>query len=172
MEMVRTGLIGEDEPVELLDGVLVKQMGKRSPHWVVKKLLLDAFSKMIPGGWYVDDQEPITLATSEPEPDVMIIRGAVRDCQAAHPSPPNVALVVEIADSTLTRDREWKRRIYREAAIPVYWIVNLIDRTIELYSAPASGDYQTLAIYKAGDNIPVLLDGKTVGEIDVGSVLP
>lgn len=53
--MVRTGLIGEDEPVELLDGVLVKQMGKRSPLRVVKKLLLDALSKMIPGGWYVDE---------------------------------------------------------------------------------------------------------------------
>lgn len=62
----------------------------------------------MPDGWYVDAQEPITLDDSEPEPDVVVVRGNTRDYLDRHPDPQDLALVVEVADSTLERDRTAK----------------------------------------------------------------
>jgi len=169
-ELVRLGIITEDDPVELLDGLLVKKMGKNPPHRIVKRLLVRALERIVPESWYVEEQEPITLSRSEPEPDVMIIRGDPRD-HLPHPTPPNIGLAVEIADSSLARDRAWKRRLYAKAGIPIYWIVNLADNTIESYHEPASGDYMETSIARAGDQLPVMLDGQTIGSIDVASVL-
>jgi hypothetical protein len=168
--LVERGILSDDDPVELLDGLLVRKMGKNAPHRIVKKLLYDMLQRIVPEGWYVDDQEPITLAESEPEPDLMIIRGEPRD-HVPHPLPQSVGLVIEIADTTLQRDRDWKRRIYAESQLPCYWIVNLIDNTFEVYSDPVQGDYQSIATVRPGGTLPVVLDGQSVGDIDVSAAL-
>jgi hypothetical protein len=83
---------------------------------------------------------------------------------------------VEVADSSLRRDRDLKKRIYARAAIPSYWIVNLADRRIEVYTAPsgpgASPDYAERADYAAEDAVPVVIEGREVGRVAVGMVLP
>ena len=95
-----------------------------------------ALERVVGVGWYVDSQEPITLATSEPEPDGVVVRGPSDDYADRHPGPRDVALVVEVSDDTLARDRTLKKRVYAEAGIPTYWILNLVEGKLEVYTAP------------------------------------
>jgi Uma2 family endonuclease len=169
-KLVSLSIIDEDDSVELLDGLLVRKMGKNPPHRIIKKLLLDALQRLLPDGWYVDAQEPIVLAESEPEPDIMIIRGDPRD-HFPHPAAGAIALVVEVADTTLARDRKWKRRLYAKAGIPSYWIVNVVDNVIEVHTHLTAGEYGKPLIARPGDMLPVELEGQFAGEIDVKAVI-
>jgi len=103
-EMIRAGILAEDDPVELLDGCLVQKIIKNPPHCLATGLVRDALEKALPEGWHVKSQDPITLAASEPEPDVTVVRGSRRDYADRHPGPADVALVVEVADTGLQRD--------------------------------------------------------------------
>jgi Uma2 family endonuclease len=175
-QIVRAGIIGEDEPVELLKGWLVRKMRKNPPHRFATESTREALGEVIPSGWHVQSQEPITLLDSEPEPDVSVIRGSARDYAQEHAGPNNVGLVVEVADTSLARDRGFKKQIYAEARIPVYWIVNLIDRVVEVYTEPSGPgeqpDYRKNEAYAAADDVPVVLDGREVGRIAVRDLLP
>ena len=109
--MINAGILTEDDPVELLGGWLTHKMPKNRPHTITTHLTRRAFEAAIPTGFYVDDEEPITLGTSEPEPDVIIVRGALLDYQTAQPTGADVAVVVEVANATLDRDRTLKKRL-------------------------------------------------------------
>src|SRR5438270_12445595 len=100
-----------DAPVELLEGVIVQKMPKNPPHRIATRVTHQALERIVPPGWYVDAQAPVTLAGSEPEPDVAVIRGNSRDYRDRHPGPSDVGLLVEVADTTIARDRVLKRRI-------------------------------------------------------------
>ena len=78
-QMVKAGLLDQDDPIELLEGFLVYKMSKNPPHSVCTELTREALSRILPAGWHVMTQDPITTDTSEPEPDVSVIRGSVRD---------------------------------------------------------------------------------------------
>ena len=86
-QMIRTGILTDDDPVELLEGWLVTKMPKNPSHRLTTQLTCEALSGLIPAGYYVDDQEPLTTDESEPEPDVMIVRGHRRDYRDRHPGP-------------------------------------------------------------------------------------
>jgi Uma2 family endonuclease len=117
-EMIRAGILTSDDPVELLAGWLVYKMPKNPPHRIATRLAQEVLEAVVPTGWYVDAQEPVTLSDSEPEPDVMIVRGETRDYHDRHPGPEDVALIIEVADPTLERDREVKKILYARAGIP------------------------------------------------------
>lgn len=170
-QMIEDGILTADDPVELLEGLLVTKMSKKPQHSLATQLLSDAFAPLMPTGWFVNSQEPITTADSEPEPDIAVIRGNRRDYRQQHPKPDMVALVVEVADATLQRDRTLKLRLYANAGIPVYWILNLPDRQLEVYSQPNAADYQKQLIYKATDSAPVIIDGQEVGKLVVGELI-
>ena len=175
-EMIQRGILTDDDPVELLQGLLVTKMPKNPPHRIATGLVRDALQALLPPGWYVDTQEPITTGDSEPEPDVAVIRGDTRQYADRHPGPGDVALVVEVADTTLERDRTSKRAVYARARLPVYWIVNLVDRRVEVYLDPAgddeSPDYQTRTQYGPADDVPVTIAGQKVGVIRCDSIMP
>ena len=175
-QMVAAGVITPDDRVELLEGILVPKRSKSPPHRIANGKARRALEAILPAGWYLDTQEPITLDDSEPEPDLAIIRGRTEDYSARHPIPTEVPLIIEVADSSLRRDREDKRRIYARNAIAVYWIVNVADRVIDVLSDPSgpvpSPDYATSTTYRPGDAVPVVLAGTTVGTIAVNDILP
>jgi len=175
-DMIRAGILTEDDPVELLDGWLVSKMTKNPPHRVATYLLRRALEEVIPQGWHVDSQGAITLATSEPEPDAAVVRGEPRAYVDRHPGPKDVALVVEVADASLHRDRGFKRRLYARAAIPVYWIVNLVERVLEVYTDPTGQidepDYRQHRDYGPTEEVPLVVEGREVGQIAVSAVLP
>jgi Uma2 family endonuclease len=169
--MLRAGILGENDPVELLNGWLVPKMTKNPPHRIATRRVRKALERIVPEGWYVDSQEPITLATSEPEPDGCVIRADTTDYADRHPPAADVALVVEVADATLEFDRTLKKAIYAQAGIPAYWIVNLMDKRLEVYLDPASAaepaDYRDRREYSPGDEVPLVVEGVAAGRIAV-----
>lgn len=175
-QMIRLGIFTDDDPVELLEGWIIQKMPKNPPHRAATKLTRNALEAIVPSGWYVDAQEPITLEDSEPEPDVVIVRGNTRDYLDRHPGSQDLALVVEISDSTLERDRTSKKRLYARAGIPVYWIVNLCEQQIEVYTKPINSaqelTYQQQQNYSLLDEISVSIEGREIGRLTVQDLLP
>lgn len=170
--MIDTGILTDDDPVELLDGLLVPKMPKKPLHRATTRLVRQALEAILPAGWYVDSQEPITLENSEPEPDVMIVRGDTRDYLDRHPGPADLALVVEIADATLQRDRELKQRLYARAGIPVYWLVDLPARRVEVYGEPQGGEYHAIQQFEVADFVPLIIGGRPFGPLPVADLIP
>jgi Uma2 family endonuclease len=169
-------MLSDDDKVELLNGYMVLKMPRNPPHDVSVVAVQESLRAMMPNGWCVRGQCAITLATSEPEPDGAVVRGVIRDYVARHPGPADIGLVVEVADSSLTRDRDDKGPIYAEAGIPIYWVVNIQDRWIEVYTQPtgtgAAARYAHRQDYRPGDAVPLVLAGAVVGQIPVLDVLP
>lgn len=118
----------------------------------------------------------MTTEDSEPEPDVVVVRGERRQYRDRHPLPHEVALVVEVADATLQRDRKLKKRIYARAGVANYWIINLIESCVEVYTVPSGPaefpDYQQRQDYGPADEIPLVIEGREVGRLAVRDVLP
>jgi Uma2 family endonuclease len=174
--MIREGILTSDDRVELLEGLLVSKRPKNPPHSVVTGLVRAALERLTPSGWHVDSQEPITLEDSEPEPDVAVVRGERREYLDHHPGPRDIALVVEVADASLQQDRTTKKRLYAAAGKPVYWIVNLTERQIEVYSDPFGAgqvaDYRNRQDYLGSQSVPFSIANRECGSIEVVAVLP
>ena len=170
--MIDRGILTSDDAVELLEGIIVQKVSKNPPHRIATFITREALRRLVPLGWYVDEQEPITLDKSEPEPDVAVIRGDTRDYMMRHPGPSDIALVVEIAEATLDRDRILKRRIYATAEIPFYWVMDLNSRRLEVFSDPKDGTYRLHAVCQEHERVSVVLDGTSVGSILVSDLLP
>lgn len=123
------------ERLELLDGVLVVREPQDSPHAAIVTQAGQVLSAAFGAGWHPRLHAPLALGEhSEPEPDVAVVTGAARDYVNAHPT--TAALVVEVADSSLRLDRRFKAAIYARASLPEYWIVNLVDRALEVHRDP------------------------------------
>jgi Uma2 family endonuclease len=170
-EYERIGEFLDDPRVELIDGLLVAKMTQKPPHVVACELTREAIATAAPTGWHLREAKPVRLATSEPEPDFSLVRGKARDYAARHPNPADIGLVVEVADSSLAKDR-LRARSYGPSDIPVYWIVNLVDRQVEVYSDPGPKGYASRVDYAAGTDVPLVIDGATIGRIAVADLLP
>jgi len=133
--LIDHGFFDEDDPIELLDGLLLVKEPPHSPHRTAVLLVAKALEQAFGAGWFVQTQSPIILDDrSEPEPDIAVIRGSPRDYVHAHPTRP--ALVVEVAQSGLRLARGRKAAAYARGRIADYWIVNLIDRVLEVRREP------------------------------------
>jgi Uma2 family endonuclease len=175
-KLIEAGVLTEDDNLELLEGYLVHKMARNPPHDSTLQLLTNLLSHTLPSGWNARIQCAVTLPASEPEPDVAVVRGNPRIYAQRHPGPADIGLIIEVADVTLATDRLDKKRIYSHANIVCYWIVNLVDRQVEVYTqpsgpvtAPAYGQQTT---YRVGDQVPLVLDGVTVTTIAVQDILP
>jgi Uma2 family endonuclease len=165
--MIDSGILPSGSPVELVEGVLLQKMPKKAPHRIATRSSRRALEAIVPAGWFVDEQEPITLEDSEPEPDVMVARGDSSDYPDRHPGAADVALVVEIADATILRDRGVKMRMYARAGIANYWIVDLNTSRVEVRTSPEGDGYRVETIYSRHDAIPTQW-----GMIAVADLLP
>ena len=107
----------------------------------------------------------------EPEPDVVVVRGLREDYRNRIPGPNDVALLVEVLEATLEQDRGKKLTAYARGSIPLYWIVNLVDRQVEVYSDPSPAGYRSIQVFKPGQDVPVAIDCDDVGRIAVADIL-
>jgi Uma2 family endonuclease len=171
-DMIRAGILDEDDNVELLDGYVVLKMARNPPHDTSLQRARKRLEALLPSGWDLRVQSAVTFPDSEPEPDVAIVRGDELTYAAHHPGPSDVGLLVEVSDSTLDRDRNDKAPIYARAGIAVYWIVNLVDRQVEVRTAPSGSAYGQLQVFAPGASVPLVLDGATVGQVPVQDLLP
>lgn len=174
--MVASGALTSEDKVELLENYVVLKMPHNPPHDSTIQRMLRPLLKALPGGWDLRVQSAITLSDSEPEPDFAIVRGSSEDYEGRHPLAADVGLVIEVADTSLPRDQHDKARIYANAGIPIYWIVNLVDRRIEVYSQPSGADaaaeYTVKQFYTSRDTVSVVLDGSEMAHITVAELLP
>jgi Uma2 family endonuclease len=172
--IIASGALEDPSRVELIDGYMVDKMGKNAGHTYSTKQTLKALETRMPPGWTSRKEEPVRIpAFDEPEPDITIVRGSDADYRRRIPTAADVALLVEVAESTLRQDRGKKRTAYARARIPVYWIVNLVARQVEVYSRPvAEGRYRSRKDYKAGEQIPVVIAGQALLPIAVDDILP
>ncbi len=162
----------DDDRVELIDGYLVKKVVKNPPHVVGCARVVAVLGRVAPGGWHTRPGEPIRIGRrTEPEPDVALARGSIDDYESSHPEPSDIAMVVEVSDTTVAKDRR-RRRTYGPAGIPVYWIVNLATRRVEVYTGPSPDGYAQRVDYAPGEFIPLMIDGETVGQVPVDEILP
>jgi hypothetical protein len=175
-KMIETGLLTSEDKVELLENYMVLKMPRNPLHDSTIQRLLRPLLRALPATWDLRVQSAITLTDSQPEPDFAVVRGSSQDYSARHPLPADVGLLVEVADSSLLRDQRDKTRIYARGGIPFYWIVNLVDQRIEVFSQPSGPTavpaFASFQIYQPGDAIPIILDGTTAASISVADLLP
>jgi Uma2 family endonuclease len=174
--MIETGILTPDDKVELLENYVVLDMPHNPRHDGTVQLGTETLGRALPVGWRLRVQLTVVLPDSQPEPDFAVVRGDARTYFLRHPGPADVGTLMEVADASLLRDQRDKTRIYARANIPCYWIINLVDQRIELYTqpsgpsaVPAYGAFQT---YQPGDTIPLMLDGNVVANLAVADLLP
>ena len=160
-QLVDLGFFNENDRIELIRGEIIEMAPKRTPHSVCNSILFGELYKLLSERANVRGQEPITLpSNSEPEPDVVIAKKKADNYLSNHPTVEDIILVIEISDSTLQYDRETKLFLYAEAKINNYWIYNLVDRRVEVYSNPFSDrqgkfDYRNKSIILPDENMVI-----------------
>jgi Uma2 family endonuclease len=173
-DMIDKNILTPDDRVELLEGWIVEKMPQNTPHSSSIRKLRKSLTRILPSDWDLDSQCPITLATSEPEPDLAIVAVSPDDYEEHHPGPDDVGVIIEVSDTSIAKDRIEKARIYAEAGIPEYWIVDVKKGIIEVYSNPTNGKkwrYRTVKQYRKADSIPLILRGKKVADIPLRDIL-
>jgi hypothetical protein len=174
--LIDAHILTEDDHVELLEGWLVEKLAHHPPHDCAVELAQDLLPRLLPPGWRVRFQSAITLGDSEPEPDGAVVRGDPRNRAAHHPGPGEIALVLEISDSSLASDRREKARIYARAGLPIYWILNLVDRQLEIHTDPDPAanppQYRHRQIVTADQAAAILLPGHPPIPVAVRDLLP
>lgn len=161
----RLGIFRPEERLELLDGEILEKMPPDPPHSSATGLLDDVLRRAFAGvDCFVRTENPIVLPqASQPEPDAAVVRGARRDYLQQHPMPGDLLLVVEVSFPTLADDRGIKARLYAEAGIAEYWIVNLRDRQLEVHRSPRGGIWtQTFVVAVGASVAPLAAPSATV----------
>jgi Uma2 family endonuclease len=174
--MIDIGVFRPDERLQLLGGELVVSEPRNSAHYTAIGLVADALWTALPPGWRVRTQGPVELDDeSEPEPDVAVTPGDRRSYTRRHPSRP--VLVVEVAESRLAFDREHKGSLYARAHLEDYWILNVVDRVLEIYrrpvadpSSPFGRRYTSREIFRAESFVELL--AVPGARVRVGDLLP
>jgi Uma2 family endonuclease len=139
--LAELGFLGEDDRVELIHGQIVEMAAKGTAHEVCITRLLRELPKLVGDRATLRSQSPLILSQdNEPEPDFTIVQNRADDYLSSHPEPADVLLVIEISDSSLSYDQEFKLPLYAGANIADYWIFNLVENHLEVYSEP----YQVL----------------------------
>jgi Uma2 family endonuclease len=170
--MIASGSLNEPKKVELIDGYLVTKMAKSAEHSFSTKEALKAFGRLLPPGWTTRKEDPVRIpGYDEPEPDITIVRGSDADSRHRIPDVLDVGLLVEVSRTNVSADRQ-QGNIYGRAGIPVYWIVNLVDRQIEVYTHPGPTGYASRREFVSGHHVPVVINGMQRGQIAVDDILP
>jgi Uma2 family endonuclease len=174
--MIEWGFFAEDDRFELLEGFIIPKMPRNPLHDATVVVAEKALQAILPDDWHVRPQCALTLIDSEPEPDLVVTKGKAEHYTVRHPTASDVAIVVEVANTSLAEDRQTKATVFARAGVSVYWIINLIDERVEMYSDPsgpvASPSYRRRQDYGIGQALPVMVSGKDLGPLPVRNLIP
>lgn len=173
--MIDQGILTEHDRVELLEGWITPKMTHNPPHDCSVLLTQTELLSRLSVDWIVRVQSAITTRDSEPEPDLVIARGPARRYARAHPKRDDIYLLIEVADTSLQDDRVVMSRLYARYRIAIYWIINLIESQVEVYTEPKTGRspaYRQRKDYGIKDSVPLILEGRDFGLIPVKNLLP
>ena len=174
--LIQAGGFHPEERAELLEGWIVLKVTHNPLHDATVDQVQEAIRNRLSKDWRIRIQSAVTTTDSEPEPDVVVARGPASRYSKNHPGPADIALVVEVADSSLNRDRVEKGPIYARAGIPEYWIVSLPESVVEVYSHPVGtgleARYPDPRRFTLNDSIPLTIGGQALSPIPVKEILP
>lgn len=173
--MIETGVLTDDDPVELLEGWMVTKMPHNPAHDGTISVIQGRLELELGEDWFFRIQSAITTRDSEPEPDLAAVSGPKQKYFVRHPAPFDIGLVIEVAESSLRKDQLVRGRIFARARVPVYWIANLVDKKIEVYSDPVGGKtphYRSQHDYGLEAMVPLVIQGKLLAHIPVKDLLP
>lgn len=148
--MAELGLLGPEDKVELIEGEIVAKMASMyTPHATSVTLTSEALRQVFSGGQcHLRIQMPFAASDmSEPEPDIAVVPGGLRAYEEVHPT--TALLLVEVADSSLSYDRSAKAAVYARSGVPEYWIINLVERLLEVHRQPQPMPNRPLGHYYA-----------------------
>jgi Uma2 family endonuclease len=170
--LVESGVL-DSESIELINGYLVKKMGKNPPHSWTVDAVREEFVPILPRGWSIRQEQPVKIPEfDEPEPDLAIVRGTRDRYEDRHPGPADIGVLIEVADTTLDRDRGEKQLVYARCGVPIYWIVNLVDRQLEIYTGPTPSGYRKRQVLAPNEQVTVTIGRRAIGRIAVSAILP
>src|SRR5262245_46615987 len=173
--LLDVGIFGPEDRVELLDGLLVVREPQGERHATVVGLVRVALEKAFGRGYHIREEKPIALdEQSEPEPDIAVVPGRLRDYLTAHPARP--VLIVEVAETSVVLYRLRKGRLYARAGITEFWLVNLVNDVLEVYRepvrAPGRGDWKYDSVRLLRRNAVVTPLAAPRARIRVATMLP
>lgn len=175
-KMIESGSLTKRDRCVLIRGILAEKPTINPPHAITICKLTNALKKFLGFERAVRMQLPITLdPDSEPQPDAVVARGKPDDYSQRHPGPKDILLVVEVADSSVGVDKTAQLSLYAQYKLPLYWVINIPERRIEVYTDPKGGKsptYRTRTDYGPDDAVPVALAGKSLGSIPAHELLP
>jgi len=156
-KMGETGIISADEKVELIEGQIIKKPMKGTSHEAAITRAERALRKPLEDRVLLRLQSAVRLSDySEPEPDIAVVYPDAMDYEDHHPTPPEIYLIVEIADTTLKRDKESKAKVYAKAGINDYWVLDITNRQLYAFREPTATGYK---------NEQILSDDATISPI-------
>ena len=176
-KMVDAGVFGRGDRVFLWHGKLVEKMTKGRRHSYAALKLDELLGLIIPEGFHLELEQPMDLGDDTlPEPDLMVVRGPLDEYQTREPTPGDLVWIVEVADSSLPDDRGEVLRDYARVLIPIYWLVNIPQRRVEVYSGPSGPvdvpSFANRVDFGLGTEMPVILDGIELGQISINKLFP
>jgi len=142
-QMIEVGVLDEDDRVELLEGKIVCMSPQRPFHAASVQRSANYLYEMLKGKAYIRTQLPVILGNdSEPEPDIAVVRFENHEYSFRHPEAPDIYLLIEVADWTISKDRKQKARIYGKNQVLEYWILDLQKRQVYIFRQPEDGSYR------------------------------
>lgn len=163
------GILTDDDRVELLEGFISPKMVHSPIHDATVSSIEYLIRPLLLQGWILRIQSAVSLTTSEPEPDVVIALGPPARYAERHPTGMDIAMVIEIAETSLLRDRR-KAVIYASGEVPIYWIVNLSGRSLEVFDMPTKGVYERCRIFTLTEKLELNLGCMTCDSICVSDL--
>ena len=174
-QLTKIGFFKEDDRIELIRGELIEMAAKGTKHTVCCQRLLRRLLPIV-ADMTLRCQDPVQLLSgSEPEPDFVVVSDRSDDYLDSHPTPADILLIIEVADSSIEYDRTFKASLYAEANIFYYWIFNVLDTQLEVLEQPfqkTNGEfaYRSQRIYSRSQTVN--LPAPLVGTLDLAQILP
>ena len=175
--MSDAGVFRDEARIELLGGLLVEMMTTNDPHEAAIAALGDIFRRLVPAGWIVREEKSLQLGRYwRPLPDLILLRGSQTDYFRKAPRAVDLAMIVEISNSTYAKDRRVKWPQYAASRIATYWIVNLPRDQVEVYTNPrgrgTAARYADCVVHGKEAEVPLFVEGVEVGRVAVRDFLP
>jgi Uma2 family endonuclease len=175
-KMINTGILGDEDRVELLAGLLIKKMTINDPHDFAVDQLGDTLGRILPDDWIARQEKSVVLGRYwRPQPDIAVARGPRTRYRSRAPRARDLGLLVEVSESSYAKDRGPKWVKYAGCGVLVYWIVNITERRVGVYTSPSgrgkSAVYRDVATYGHDEEVPVIVEGRELGRIKVSDLM-
>ncbi|MBV8856901.1 MAG: Uma2 family endonuclease [Acidobacteria bacterium] len=162
--MGEAGILRQDARLELIEGEIYEMSPIGNAHAACVKHLNRLLQRLFDGVHTIGVQDPVRLSDfSEPQPDISLLRWRDDDYREGHPAPTDILLLIEVADTTVVKDKAVKIPLYARSGVPEAWVVNIDDEVVEVYSAPTQGSYRRVEVFGRGEEARShTLEGLTV----------